>query len=138
MNKIKRPSPYNHNIEPAGVKRPNYALRRLVAGIALTGALLGGAKAVQGMGETLRGPDFSVDLEEVSTLTPEERIERYEEITAQSGDTLDKLARNYVDQHDLDVDYRRVVSALSAQGDTSVINPGDTFYLPRQDSGESE
>lgn len=135
MNKIKNPS--NHNQEDRLIKRPNYALRRLVAATALSGTLLAGYRTVQGIDERVNGTDFSVDIEDINELSSEERQEQYETIVVQPGDTIDRLARQYTERHDLNVDYRQVSSALSRQGDTSVIHPGDIFYLPRQDSAAS-
>lgn len=133
MSKYKNTKP-----ESETSKRPNYALRRFIAALAVTGTLAGGAKVINELNQrtTVDGSEFSVDKEEVLKLPDSERDEQYETVVAKPGDTHVSIAKKYIEENNLgpDVDYREVVEALQAQDETpDNVKPGEMFYLPQQE-----
>ncbi len=130
--------PRKHRHVERGPRQPNYKLRRLIAGTALAGAGLAGFNAVNADHEG----SFRVDPSYVGSLDPAERAEKFDEFRISPGSqnedgvapNLYGVAEEYKERYGLRTDVRDIVADLVEQnGDTSVVHPGDTFYLPRQD-----
>lgn len=139
QNKFER-NRSHHRVKREVSHKPNYALRRLVAGTAVAGAGILGFNAVRADDEG----SFHVDRTQVEAMDPAERAKQYDAFRIDSeakpeelgvAPNLHGIAEEYKTLYGLDSDVRDITADLVDQnGGSALVHPGDVFYLPHRET----